>query len=205
MRRVIGAGPRSAQGTGSTGWASFTCAGSARAGNGGRCPLRAGPSGRLATVHSHRRPVPHHATARSRTRRSRWRRRRREHQMTDRPIILSRPWRSASSARRTRGRGNGRTLRWDALQSGQAPSGISAISASSTRPQRSHHRRPPRKHPGTLMMDALPAARNQTSGQQRRAPRRRDHRSNQTMAHIWTFGNPGVHRLPDLRRIPNRR
>jgi len=32
----------------------------------------------------------------------------------------------------------------------------------------------------------------------------RDHRSNQAIAHIWTFGNPGVHRLPDLRRVLNR-
>ena len=44
-----------------------------------------GPSGRLACMHSHRKPVPHHATIRSRTRRSRRRRRRCGYQ-TGRPI-----------------------------------------------------------------------------------------------------------------------
>jgi hypothetical protein len=54
--------------------AGFTFAGIARAGNGGRCPLRAGPSGRLECMPSHRRPVLCQATARSRRRRSLWRR-----------------------------------------------------------------------------------------------------------------------------------
>ena len=40
MRPVIGADPRSARRTGSTGWASCTYAHSARAGIGGRCPHR---------------------------------------------------------------------------------------------------------------------------------------------------------------------
>jgi hypothetical protein len=35
--------------------------------------------------------------------------------------------------------------------------------------------------------------------------RTRDHRSNQAIAHIWTFGNPEVHHLPDHWRVQNRR
>jgi len=187
MRRVIGAGPRPAQGTGSTGLASCTCAGSARPGTGGRYLLRAGPSGRLATMHSHRRPVPQHAAARSRTRRSRWRRRRRGHQMTGRQIMLSRPWRSTfpvrSSARYGRARCTGMRCHQDKAHPGHPRSW-----PSSARPQRNHHRWPPHEHPGTLIIDALPAASNQTSGQQRRVPRRP--RSQQ---------QPGDRAYPDVR------
>ena len=71
MRRVIDADPRSARRTEPTGLASSTCANTARAGTGGRCPLRAGPSGLLACMRSHRKPVPDEATARSARRRSR--------------------------------------------------------------------------------------------------------------------------------------
>jgi hypothetical protein len=74
IRRVIGADRRSARHTGWTGWASCTYADSARAGNGGRCPHRAGPSGPLACMRSRRKPGPHPATARSRMRHSRSRR-----------------------------------------------------------------------------------------------------------------------------------
>src|SRR5262249_3069972 len=44
----------------------------ARAGSGGRYLVRAGPSGRLATLRSHRRPMSPHPAARPRERRSRW-------------------------------------------------------------------------------------------------------------------------------------
>ena len=71
MRRATGADPRSARRTGWTGWASCTCAGSARPGTGGRCPLRAGPSGVSACMRSRRRPAPDQATARSAMRQSR--------------------------------------------------------------------------------------------------------------------------------------
>ncbi len=64
MRRVIDAGPRSAQDTGSTGRASCTYAGSARPCTGGRCPHRAGPSGVLARMPSRRKPAPDQVTAR---------------------------------------------------------------------------------------------------------------------------------------------
>ena len=71
MRPVIGADPRSARRTGSTGWASCTCADGARVGIGRRCPSRAGPSGRWAYTRSRRKPAPQQATARSARRRSR--------------------------------------------------------------------------------------------------------------------------------------
>jgi len=67
MRPVTGAGPRSAPGTGSTGktgMAGCICAGSARAGTGRRCRLRAGPSGRWVCMRSRRKPAPDQVTAR---------------------------------------------------------------------------------------------------------------------------------------------
>ena len=56
-RHVIGADPRLARRTGCCGLASFTCADTARARNGRRCPPRAGPSGPLARMRSRRKPV----------------------------------------------------------------------------------------------------------------------------------------------------
>jgi hypothetical protein len=112
-------GPASAPGTGSTRLASCTCAGRARLGTGGRCPLKAGPSGRWACTPSHRRPAPQHPAARSGTRRSRRRRRRRGPPRTGRPIMPSARGRQRDRCRRARG--NGMALYWDAVSPGQAP------------------------------------------------------------------------------------
>jgi hypothetical protein len=111
-----------------------------------------------------RRPVLQHAAARSRTRHSRRRRRRRGHQMTGRPIMLSGAAASVTGALErevTAGRRTGMRCHQDTPHPEHPRS-----RPHRARPQRSHHRRPPREHPGTVMMDALPAARHQASGQQ---------------------------------------